>query len=1103
MSEKKSVIYIVNDDTVKSYLNAVTDDRYLVNVLKKGEEVTKLGEILIDGIRWLQHEQGFSIMSAFVKKDESQPDNPVFDDDDITKYDQEVTMRVTGEKVGIYITVPADPTDYSTVIGQLSYGQEVKVSAEITVGKVKWIRHDCGGWSKASFFEKKEEDDSRYGVYIDISSDNTNVYDSPNGNIVAVLNKGNRANWYKETTINGEVWTKINTNPEWWIKTSSSYDISRDDGINEDTSNAGREWSVTASVLNVRTGPGIEYNIVRTLKTADRVLEISKSVASDGVIWIRHDNGGWSCSSYLKLTTKTVEETSSSSGGDVIMVVTASGGLNVRTGPGVQYSVVKALVKGDQVIMYEKKTVNGETWIRHDNGGWSYGKYLKRKDGKNDSDLASGSGDKSYNINTRIEVRQGPGSEYPVVGYLNKGDNIIELAREVSGNITWICHGPERWSRLTSLEESNSSKSKEYSTVDETYYWKILVVKHDQTGVYSTPDTSQSPVRVLKKKDEVIPYNYNGNYIQVFNNEKWVNHDCGGWTLANAFEEEPKDSFLKIWTVTADQMIVRDNPSSGGTPTNTLKKGDRVVVKDMYWDSDGKLWIQHDNGGWSCTQSADGNSIAKEVERQSDNSTSESTNDSNVYYPDPSDVFWDLERGYTSNRTIEFDNINSVAGIFGLPYQFLAIADPRIKSDSEADDNGIGYEYAEKIIEKIPLLFLAPGKASFMTKYSKVDRENILEKLLRFGTGQDSGNSIEDLLDSDGRYYTFQYDQPSYYKYVNPMCRIAAKYLGIEDEELDGQALGSINWETFTQSRIKSIGDFGKFTSIPFYVDSDSSISESHSNSTTQSMIASSVNSVSDMGRELGFLLGSVQTETGIKALESDADVSKNIENIQNTISKIMGGGNFLGNLSKHLSTVAAGGKLVFPEIWSDSSFSRSYSCTFKFIAPDPSNLSVYINVLVPLFHLMGLVVPQSVKTNPNGYVNPFLVRAMYKGFFNVDMGIITSMSVTKGAECQWTPEGVPTSIVVNIDIKDLYSTLSITATDALDWSYDTMNNTALMDYIATLCGINIYKPEVSRLIEMWFVNNFRNRAKDVFRVNLWGNIEKSVQNHIMGIFRK
>ena len=201
------------------------------------------------------------------------------------------------------------------------------------------------------------------------------------------------------------------------------------------------------------------------------------------------------------------------------------------------------------------------------------------------------------------------------------------------------------------------------------------------------------------------------------------------------------------------------------------------------------------------------------------------------------------------------------------------------------------------------------------------------------------------------------------------------------------------------------------------------------------------------------------------------------------------------------MATVASGGKLTFPEIWNESSFSRSYNCKFKFISPDPSTLSVYLNVLVPLFHLIGMVAPQCIPSNPNGYMNPFLVRAVYKGFFNVDMGIISSMNVTKGADCQWTPEGIPTSIEVDIEIKDLYSILTITKTESTNWKYDTLNNTALMDYIANLCGINIFKPEVGRMIDMWFVNNFENRAKDLFP-SLWDTMIQKAQNIIMNIYR-
>ena len=470
------------------------------------------------------------------------------------------------------------------------------------------------------------------------------------------------------------------------------------------------------------------------------------------------------------------------------------------------------------------------------------------------------------------------------------------------------------------------------------------------------------------------------------------------------------------------------------------------------------------------------------------------------YQPSTDDIFASTNSNISDS---DFVKIKHIAGVFGLPYQFLPNTDTRL--DGTKTTENIGYEYGERIIERIPLLFMAPGKANFMTKYSKKNKQNVLEKLITLGSGNDNKTSLSDLLDSDGRYYTFEYDTVRYYKFVNPMCRIAARYLNLQDVVINGSKLDRFNWETFTKSGIKTIGDFGTYTSIPFYVDADTSISESFSNSTTQSMLAGTVNSASDMGRELNFLLGYGAGAKSADAFLEDTGIAQSVENVSNMASKLLGAGGFFSNLGQHLMTVASGGKLTFPEIWSDSSFSRSYNCRFKFVAPDPSNLSVYMNVLVPLFHLIALVAPQMPENinNPNAYTNPFLIRAIYKGMFNVDMGIITDMSVTKGAECQWTPEGVPTSIEVDISIKDLYNAMSITSTNSTsNWKYDTLNNTALMDYVANLCGINIYKPEITRIIDMWYTNNFANRLTDFFEVDLWGGIQNKVQNMIMKIYR-
>ena len=581
-----------------------------------------------------------------------------------------------------------------------------------------------------------------------------------------------------------------------------------------------------------------------------------------------------------------------------------------------------------------------------------------------------------------------------------------------------------------------------------------------------------------------------------------------------------------IWSVSTSSLFVRSEPNSKSPALGALHSGSTIIEIDRI-EKDNNLWIKH-NTGWCCAI----NNNSTYMELKNETKTSTFALNPNARRPivgnDPDIVdfnqnsdppkeeeeddgygYQPIEDDYYSNTTSivensDFIKIKNIAGVFGLPYQFLPNTDIRLDGSTKEVSN-IGYEYAEKIIEKMPLIFIAPGKASFMTRFSKKNKKTAIEYMLN---KQSSLNdvSLESLLDSNGRYYTFEYDHVKYYNFVNPMCRIAARYLNIQDIELHGEKLDTINWERFTKSGISSIGDFGTFTAVPFYMESQTSVDESFSNSTTQSMISSTVNSISDMGRELNFLLGYSQAGLGVEAIENDADIASNIENINDTINKLLGSGkNFFSSLKDHLVTVASGGKLIFPEIWSDSSFSRSYSCEFKFISPDPDTLSVYLNVLVPLFHLMGLVAPQSIAGNPNGYTNPFLIRAIYKGFFNVDMGIITDMSVTRGAECQWTKEGIPTSISVSISIKDLYQAMSITENDPtkmFKMNFDTVNNTALMDYIANLCGVNIYKPEIIRMIDMWLITNFKNNASDLFQTNIWGGIQQKVQNLIMGIFR-
>lgn len=551
-----------------------------------------------------------------------------------------------------------------------------------------------------------------------------------------------------------------------------------------------------------------------------------------------------------------------------------------------------------------------------------------------------------------------------------------------------------------------------------------------------------------------------------------------GWVRLSGYGYYNGDNKVERW-VSGQYLVPAEDKTQSAKPP---------VVKDTTQNSPPPV-VDNSNTGQD-TQMPAYNPVTGEQE------------ESSGYLPDIDSAFGFQGDWNDASNQSEFYDVSSVLGFFGMPYQFMPITDPRITTSSGVGGiSGIGYEWSEAIIAHMPIVFLAPGRAQFMTKYNDEDRKTVLGSLIQNGANIATGG-LDDLLKDNGRYYTFAYADSEYYKYVNPMCRIAAQFLELSDyAEAIGFDFYSMNWADFTRGHIGSLADIGSFLSIPFYVNADTSISESWSNSTTQSMIASTANSISDMGRELNFLVGNVQSAAGIELIANDAEVAQNIENINNMVNNLLGKGNFISNLASHLTTVAAGGKLQFPEIWSDSSFSRSYTLEFKFVSPEPDKLSIYTNILVPLFHLIGLVAPQSVSTNPNGYTNPFLVRAMYKGFFNVDTGIITSMSVQKGGEGMWTPDGLPTSVEVSIDIKDLYECMSITKTDT-GLKYDTMSNTSQLDYIASLCGINIHKPEIARMVYMELMNNGVNKIRDLVPINIFGSIQDRVANSIMNIYR-
>ena len=136
-----------------------------------------------------------------------------------------------------------------------------------------------------------------------------------------------------------------------------------------------------------------------------------------------------------------------------------------------------------------------------------------------------------------------------------------------------------------------------------------------------------------------------------------------------------------------------------------------------------------------------------------------------------------------------------------------------------------------------------------------------------------------------------------------------------------------------------------------------------------------------------------------------------------------------------------------------------------KLIATSGDPLDIYWNIIVPTFHLLAFCLPR--EGSDQVFFSPFLVRAYYKGLFNVDMGIIGNLSVTKGEEGEWTPDGLPTVANVSFDIKDLYDGMYMSKIFGEGATKGILANTQELDYIANACGINVNDQEIARTVKL------------------------------------
>lgn len=543
---------------------------------------------------------------------------------------------------------------------------------------------------------------------------------------------------------------------------------------------------------------------------------------------------------------------------------------------------------------------------------------------------------------------------------------------------------------------------------------------------------------------------------------------------------------------TCNNLNIRTGPSTSYSATGLfLNKNDVVDVieeKDGWYKIDENKWVYSNNNTYLKTVNNNKIASTRDVTKDEAEATEdESTSIFDALFgekngPDLAD-YGGLTTSLTSQMTFK-----ELDGLFGIPYQYTESVDRRLQSGTFTK-MFYGRKFSDKIMTKLPLLVMTPGKPEFMSGFSSSYKEGMAAKISELLTNKESV-SLDELLNGEasGKYYTFAFDYANYYKIVNPMCKQMANFMGVEDFVFKGTKLGNFNWDNYTNDQMKGLISGNEY--ISFYIESETQISESFSSSTGESMLSSGLNQMSDIGKEISFLLG---YGAGVKLEASSVD---GYEATTEMLGQLVGNSGYspahiLERLKSGISTIASGGKLIFPEIWKDSTYSKSYSVNIKLISPDSDNVSIFLNIMVPMLHLMAFSLP--IQIGYNGLASPFLVRAFYKGFFNCDMGIVTDMTINKGAEGRWNINGIPTQVDISLTIKDLYQALALSSPSCINPA-EFLRNSSMIDFLANMAGVNINKPELLRSLGMYI---------DVLSDNITSlpnNIGLTVDNYLSNV---
>lgn len=349
-----------------------------------------------------------------------------------------------------------------------------------------------------------------------------------------------------------------------------------------------------------------------------------------------------------------------------------------------------------------------------------------------------------------------------------------------------------------------------------------------------------------------------------------------------------------------------------------------------------------------------------------------------------------------------------------------------------------------------------------------------IENLIAGGAGL--VGALKTSLSVQQPFYTFEDDWNSYINNVKMMINTAVIMLGLQKARV---RIGDTYWpigmnvniddpnkDVWSNYRfITPTSGLGAVTAVntdngdtsqyvSFMID-PSSVSETLSNTIGESqMLSAVINQGSTVGNEIAFIanatVGSNKDMTIQLASESKAAAEEIMKNMSS------GNGRFTAAIANSMARSYIGDHTIYPDVFQGHEATSSVSIKVHLSASSGDPYAYLTDILVPMFFIFGLGLPQLSSNNASAYSYPPVVQCNIPGIWGTRLGMVESISVTKNPNGKdVSVNGYPLAVDIDINVRDLQHVL---LTSPMNKISTFLNNHTMFDYIAQVSGVDKYR---------------------------------------------